>query len=52
MCLGEHVMNLPPFTLLATLNLRFHVKMKKLLLESWDPNARETRLEFGFQRLL
>jgi hypothetical protein len=29
MCLGEHVMNLPPFTKLATLHLRFYVKMKR-----------------------
>jgi hypothetical protein len=30
----------------------FHVRMKKWLLGSWDPNARETRLVFGFQKLL
>jgi hypothetical protein len=29
MCLGEHVMNFPPFTMHATLHLRFYVKMKK-----------------------
>jgi hypothetical protein len=32
--------------------LYFHVKMKKWLLENWDPNAKETRLAFGSQRLL
>jgi hypothetical protein len=52
MCLGEYVMNLLPFTMLAILHLRSYVRMKKWLLESWDPNARETRLVFGFQRLL
>jgi hypothetical protein len=52
MCLGEHVMNLLPFTMLATLHLHLYIKMKKWLLESWDPNARETRLVFGIQRLL
>jgi hypothetical protein len=29
MCLGEHVMNLLPFTMLATLHLHLYVKMKK-----------------------
>jgi hypothetical protein len=38
--------------MLATLLLYFHVRMKKWLLGSWDPNARETRLVFGFQKLL
>jgi hypothetical protein len=45
-------MNLLLFSMLATLFLYFHVRMKKWLLESWDPNARETRLAFEFQRLL
>jgi hypothetical protein len=27
-------------------------KMKKWLLKSWDPNAKETRLAFGYQKLL
>jgi hypothetical protein len=27
-------------------------KMPKYLLENWDLNARETRLAFGFQKLL
>ena len=44
--------NLPLSFMLATLRLYFHVKMKKWLLENWDPNAREIRLVFGFQRLL
>jgi hypothetical protein len=38
--------------MLATLLLYFHVRMKKWLLGSWEPNARETRLVFGFQKLL
>jgi hypothetical protein len=37
------------FFMLATLRLYFHVRMKKWLLGSWDPNTRETRLVFGFQ---
>jgi hypothetical protein len=48
----EYVINLLQFTMLATLHLHLYVKMKKLLLENWDPNARETRLVFGFQRSL
>jgi hypothetical protein len=36
----------------ATPLLYFHVRMKKWLLGSWDTNARETRLVFGFQKLL
>jgi hypothetical protein len=51
-CLGKCVTNLLPFFMLATLHLYFHVRMKKWLLGSWDPNARETRLVFGFQKLL
>jgi hypothetical protein len=39
-------------SMLATLLLYFHVRMKKWLLGSWEPNARETRLVFGFQKLL
>jgi hypothetical protein len=52
MCLGKCVINLLPFFMLATLHLYFRVRMKKWLLGSWDPNARETRLVFGFQKLL
>jgi hypothetical protein len=52
MCLRKCVMNLLLFSMLATLRLYFHVRMKKWLLGSWDPNARETRLVFGFQKLL
>src|SRR5688572_25931072 len=52
MCLRKCVMNLLLFFMLATLLLYFHVRMKKWLLGSWDPNARETRLVFGFQKLL
>jgi hypothetical protein len=36
----------------ATLRMYFHVKTKKWLLGRWDPNAKETRLAFGSQRLL
>jgi hypothetical protein len=39
------------FSMLATLLLYFHVRMKKWLLGSWEPNAREIRLVFGFQKL-
>jgi hypothetical protein len=52
MLLGKCVINLPLSFMLATLRTYFHVKMKKWLLESWGPNARETRLVFGSQRLL
>jgi hypothetical protein len=52
MCLEKCVIYLLLFSMLATLLLYFHVRMKKWLLESWDPNARETRLVFGFQKLL
>jgi hypothetical protein len=48
----KSVINLLPFFMLATLCLYSHVRMKKWLLGSWDPNARETRLVFGFQKLL
>jgi hypothetical protein len=46
------VINLPLSFMLATLRMYFHVKMKKWLLERWGPNANETRLAFGSQRLL
>jgi hypothetical protein len=34
------------------LRLYSHAKMQKWLLENWDLNARETRIAFGFQKLL
>jgi hypothetical protein len=52
MCLGKCVIYLLLFSMLATLRLYFHVRMKKWLLGSWEPNARETKLPFGFQKLL
>jgi hypothetical protein len=52
MLLRKRVINLPLSFMLATLSMYFHVKMKKWLLESWGPNARETRLAFGSQRML
>jgi hypothetical protein len=43
-----------PTTVFHACNTMFVLscKMKKWLLENWDPNAREIRLVFGFQRLL
>jgi hypothetical protein len=38
--------------MLAILLLYFHIEIRKWLLRSWGPNARETRLAFGSQRLL
>ena len=52
MCLRKCAMNLLLFFMLATLLLYFHVRMKRWLLGNWDPNARETRFVFGFQKLL
>jgi hypothetical protein len=52
MLLRKCVINLPLSFMLATLSLYFHVKMKKWLLENWDPNTKETRLAFGYQNLL
>jgi hypothetical protein len=52
MLLGKCVINLLLSFMLATLSLFFHVKMKKWLLKGWDPNAKETRLAFGYQKLL
>jgi hypothetical protein len=52
MLLRKCVINLPLSFMLATLHLYFHVKMKKWLLENWDPNAKETRLAFGYQKRL
>jgi hypothetical protein len=51
MCLGEYVINLLLFTMLAILLSQSFVRMKKSLLGSWGPNAREIRLVFGSQRL-
>jgi hypothetical protein len=52
MLLGKCVINLLLSFMLATLSLYFHVKMKNWLLKNWDPNAKETRLAFGYQKLL
>jgi hypothetical protein len=52
MCLGKCIMNLLLFSMLAILLLYFHVKIRKWLLGNWGPNARETRLAFGSQRML
>jgi hypothetical protein len=52
MYLRKCVMNLLLFFMLAILLLYFLVRMKKWFLGSWDPNARETRLAYGFQKLL
>jgi hypothetical protein len=43
-----------PTTVFHACNTTFVLscKIKKWLLENWDPNAREIRLVFGFQRLL
>jgi hypothetical protein len=49
---GKCVINILLSFMLATLSLYFHVKMKKWLLKNWDPNAKETRLAFGYQKLL
>jgi hypothetical protein len=38
--------------MLAMLPLYFYVKIQKWLLGSWDPNERETKLAYGFQKLL
>jgi hypothetical protein len=52
MLLGKRVIDLLLSFMLATLRLYFHVKMKKWLLKNWDPNAKETRFAFGYQKLL
>jgi hypothetical protein len=54
LCL-THLENLADLLLsimLAMLPLYFYVKRQKWLLGSWDPNARETKLAYGFQKLL
>jgi hypothetical protein len=45
-------MNPSQFTMLAILLLQFVVRIRKWLLGSWGPSAREIRLAFGSQRLL
>jgi hypothetical protein len=50
--LGKCVINLLLSFMIATLSLCFHVNMKKWLPKNWDPNAKETRLAFGYQKLL
>jgi hypothetical protein len=52
MRLGKHAIVLLLFIMHVMLLLYSHAKMLKWLLESWDLNARETRLAFGFQKLL
>jgi ABC-type phosphate/phosphonate transport system permease subunit len=52
MHLGKHAIVLPLFIMHVMLLLYSHAKMQKCLLENWDLNARETRLAFGFQKLL
>jgi hypothetical protein len=52
MLLGKFAMDLLLFIMLAMLRLCFHVKIQKWYLENWDLNAKETRLAFGFQKLL
>jgi hypothetical protein len=39
------------FTMLVMLLLFFHVEIQKWLLRSWDPNAREIKLVFGYQKI-
>ena len=41
-----------PTTIFHACNTTFVLscKMKKWLLENWDPNAKETRLAFGYQK--
>jgi hypothetical protein len=52
MRLGKHAIVLPLFIMHVMILLYSHAKMQKWLLENWDPNARETRLAFGFQKSL
>jgi hypothetical protein len=52
MHLGKSAMDLLLFIMLAILHLCFYAKMQKWLLGSWDPNARDTKLAYGFQKLL
>jgi hypothetical protein len=52
MCLGK--MHNESATVFHTCNTDFVLscKIRKWLLGSWGPNARETRLAFGSQRIL
>jgi hypothetical protein len=52
MHLEKSAMDLLLFIMLVILPLYFYAKMRKWLLESWDPNARQTKLAYGFQKLL
>jgi hypothetical protein len=52
MRLGKHAIVLLLFIMHVMLLLNSRAKMQKWLLENWDLNARETRLAFGFQKLL
>jgi hypothetical protein len=52
MRLGKLAMVLLLSIMLAMFPLYFYAKMQKWLLGSWDPNARETKLAYGFQKLL
>jgi hypothetical protein len=52
MSLGKLAMVLLLSIMLAILPLYFYAKVHKWLLGSWDPNARETKLAYGFQKLL
>jgi hypothetical protein len=52
MRLGKLAMVLLLSIMLAVLPLYFFAKMQKYLLGNWDPNARETRLAYGFQKRL
>jgi hypothetical protein len=52
MRLGKLAMVLLLSIMLAMLPLYSYAKMQKWLLGSWDPNARETKLAYGFQKLL
>jgi hypothetical protein len=52
MLLGKFTMDLLLFIMPTMLPLYFYVRMQKWLLGSWDPNSRETKLAYGFQKLL
>jgi hypothetical protein len=52
MHLGKRAMVLLLSIMLVILPLYFYEKIQKWLLGSWDPNARETKLAYGFQKLL
>jgi hypothetical protein len=52
MHLEKSAMDLLLSIMLVILRLCFYVKMQKWLLGSWDPNAKETKLAYGSQKLL